>query len=105
MKKLTALLLALALLGCASAQASAALTPKPLNPKAMDANPYMAPGESNVHNDSYNSDVTDAVQPIGIDAEVSTAYERLNRYAAPEFFMTHMAIPSPRCWAVWRSAT
>lgn len=86
MKKLTALLLALALLGCASAQASAALTPKPLNPKAMDVNPYMAPGESNVHNDSYNSDVTDAVLPIGIDAEVSTAYERLNRYAAPAVF-------------------
>ncbi len=86
MKKISALILTLALLLCGAANASEALTPKPLPPKAMDVNPYMSPGESNVHNDSYNSDVTDAVLPIGIDAEVTAAIEKLNPNAAPAIF-------------------
>lgn len=76
----------LALQNCSIVQASDAIVPKPLPSKVIDINPYMSPSESNVHNDSYNSDVTDAVLPIGIDAEVNTAVETLNPYAAPAIF-------------------
>ena len=86
MKKLSALILAAAMLMSGVAHASEALTPQPLPQKSIDVNPYMSPGESNVHNDSYNSDVTDAVLPIGIDGEVNTSIEKLNTYAAPAIF-------------------
>ena len=86
MKKLSALILAAAMLMSGAAHASEALTPQPLPQKSIDVNPYMSPGESNVHNDSYNSDVTDAVLPIGIDGEVNTSIEKLNTYAAPAIF-------------------
>lgn len=86
MKKLSALMLAATMLMCGTAQASDAITPQPLPQKSIDVNPYMSPSESNVHNDSYNSDVTDAVLPIGIDAEVNTSIEKLNPYAAPAVF-------------------
>lgn len=51
-----------------------------------EKNPYIADNESNIHNDSYNTDVTDAVLPLGIYPEVNTAYEKVNGIAPPAIF-------------------
>lgn len=67
-------------------QDSQALPVRKLPGKSMEKNPYMADNESNIHNDSYNTDVTDAVLPLGIDPEVNTAYEKVNRNAPPAIF-------------------
>lgn len=67
-------------------QESQALPVKELPRKNMEKNPYMADNESNIHNDSYNTDVTDAVLPLGINPEVNTAYEKVNRNAPPAIF-------------------
>lgn len=65
---------------------SQALPVKELPQKKAEKNPYIADNESNIHNDSYNTDVTDAVLPLGIDPEVNTAYEKVNRNAPPAIF-------------------
>lgn len=46
----------------------------------------MADNESNIHNDSYNTDVTDAVLPLGIYPEVNVAYEKVNGIAPSAIF-------------------
>lgn len=63
-----------------------ALAVKELPQKEIEKNPYMSDNESNIHNDSHNSDVTDAVLPIGIYPEVNTAYEKVNGSAPPAIF-------------------
>lgn len=96
-KRPLVLLLAVALLaGCAAPVASsgsvapppaaAALVPNPLPKNNVAPNPYMAQNESAVHNDSYSSDVTDAVLPLGILPVVSTARETEGAQAPPAIF-------------------
>ena len=63
-----------------------ALAVRKLPRKAAKKNPWTADNESNIHNDSYNSDVTDAVLPLGINPEVNTAYEKVNKNAPPAIF-------------------
>lgn len=63
-----------------------ALSAKKLPQKKAEKNPYIADNESNIHNDSYNTDVTDAILPLGINPEVNTAYEKVNRNAPPAIF-------------------
>lgn len=65
---------------------SAALVPKPLAPNAVEQNPYMAPGDSAVHNDSYSSDVTNVVLPLGINETVTFSLETENPQAPSAAF-------------------
>lgn len=67
-------------------QEGQAVVPKNLPQKKMEKNPYMADNEFNIHNDSYNTDVTDAVLPLGIYPEVNTAYEKENPIAPAALF-------------------
>ncbi|MDO4548750.1 MAG: hypothetical protein Q4D04_11665, partial [Clostridia bacterium] len=67
----------------ARAEAYAALAPNVLSPKNSEINPFVSDSESNIHNDSYNSDVTDAVLPLGIYPEVNMALEREAPNASP----------------------
>ncbi|MBD5558943.1 MAG: hypothetical protein HDQ87_01080 [Clostridia bacterium] len=63
-----------------------ALAVRMLPGKGIERNPYLADSEANIHNDSYNSDVTDAVLPLGIYPQISTAYEKQNVIAPAALF-------------------
>lgn len=65
---------------------SQALVPIPMAVNNVAENPYMADSDNAVHNDSYSSDVTDAVLPLGIGSELSTAIETLNKQAPSAAF-------------------
>ncbi len=60
-----------------------ALVPKPMAPNAVTRNPYMADSDNSVHNDSYSSDVTDAVLPLGIDSFLAASLETQNKVSSP----------------------
>ena len=86
MKKIFAVLLAAMVIfasGCQSqdtgkidySDSSFSLSPKPLAAKSVKQNPYLAKSESNIHNDGYNSDSTDAILPLGIYTEVNSSLE------------------------------
>lgn len=62
------------------------LSPKSLASKDVPDNPYMAKGASIIHNDSYSSDVTDSIMPLGIYPEVNAAQEIEANNAPPCFF-------------------
>lgn len=63
-----------------------AVVPNPLPEKNINQNPYMGSEGSNIHEDSYNTDITDAVLPLGINPEVNTSYEKQNGIAPPALF-------------------
>ena len=63
-----------------------ALAPKPMAVNDIIRNPYMASSECAVHNDSYSSDITDAVLPLGIDSQLSTSFETQNPMAPSAAF-------------------
>lgn len=63
-----------------------ALVPKPMAVNDVTQNPYMASSECAVHNDSYSSDVTDAVLPLGIGSRLSTSLETQNPMAPSAAF-------------------
>ncbi len=65
---------------------SAVLVPSMMAVNAVVQNPYIASGDSSVHNDPYSSDVTDAVMPLGFDSELSTSLETANIQAPPAAF-------------------
>lgn len=81
-----------ALAGCEAADVNpqndvnTALVPKPLAVNAVTQNPYMAASENSVHNDTYSSDVTNAVLPLGIDSELSLSLETQNPQAPSAAF-------------------
>ncbi len=62
------------------------LVPKPLAPNDVTTNPYMANSDNSVHNDTYSSDVTDAVLPLGIGSVLSTSLETQNPQAPSAAF-------------------
>lgn len=97
MKKLLAAVLLLSILlmsGCQTQENSGteknsadfSLAPNPLSAKAIEQNPYMADSESNIHNDCYNSDTTDAILPLGIYSEVNYSLETQSHQAPPAIF-------------------
>ena len=97
MKKIFAVLLAAMVIfasGCQSqdtgkidySDSSFSLSPKPLAAKSVKQNPYLAKSESNIHNDGYNSDSTDAVLPLGIYTEVNSSLETVGIQAPPAIF-------------------
>lgn len=59
---------------------------KSLSSKALDANPYMAVSDTNIHHDCYNTDTTDAILPLGIYPEINVSYETTNANASPAIF-------------------
>lgn len=63
-----------------------ALVPIRISANDVAKNPYMADSDNAVHNDSYSSDVTDAVLPIGIGSQLSTSIETLNKQAPSAAF-------------------
>lgn len=97
MKKVIAVLLAAIVIlaaGCQSQDmektdyndSSFSIAPKPLTTKYIKQNPYLAKSESNIHNDGYNSDSTDAVLPLGICSEVNYSLETEGFQAPPAIF-------------------
>lgn len=74
--------------GCTqqSESTTAALAPQPIAANNVAANPYMAEGESIIHNDVYSSDVTGQIVPLGIYPEITTATETETDKATPCFF-------------------
>ncbi len=69
-----------------SADAWSPLVPKPLLPNAVTQNPYMASSENSVHNDSYSSDVSGAVLPLGINSILNSSIETNNPQAPSAAF-------------------
>lgn len=64
--------------------------------KAVDANPYMASGDTNIHHDGYNTDTTDSVLPVAIYPEINVSYEKVNANASPAIFFDtygHAIVP------------
>lgn len=97
MKKIFAVLLAAMVIMAAGCQSqvkkttdyndsSFSIAPKPLTTKYIKQNPYLAQSESNIHNDGYNSDTTDAVLPLGIRSEVNYSLETEGIQAPPAIF-------------------
>lgn len=75
---------------------SKALPIKALAKKSIDANPYMANSDANIHHDGYNTDTTDEVLPIGIYSEINVSYETTNANASPAVFFDsygHAVVP------------
>lgn len=75
---------------------SAGLSIKALTAKAVDENPYMSNGDTNIHHDCYNTDTTDAVLPIGIYPEINISFEKTNANASPAIFFDsygHAIVP------------
>lgn len=79
-------LFCLALALGASACAQTALEPRPLPANEVAPNPYMALSDNSIHNDIYASDVTDAVAPLGIYAQVTSSVETQNIHAPSAAF-------------------
>ena len=77
---------------------SAGLSIKALTAKAVDENPYMSNGDTNIHHDCYNTDTTDAVLPIGIYPEINVSFEKTNANASPAiFFAWWSCYPRSKC--------
>ena len=75
---------------------SAGLSIKALTAKAVDENPYMSNGDTNIHHDCYNTDTTDAVLPIGIYPEINVSLKKTNANASPAIFFDsygHAIVP------------
>lgn len=68
------------------ANTSSALPVKALATKSLDANPYMATSDVNIHHDCYNTDSTDSILPLGIYPEINVSYETTNANASPAIF-------------------
>ena len=88
-KKMLATIASVCAMACSlpvSAEAASALPIKALAEKAVDANPYMASGDTNIHHDGYNTDTTDSVLPVAIYPEINVSYEKVNANASPAIF-------------------
>jgi hypothetical protein len=62
------------------------LCPKPLPKKNVVQNPFMASSEAAIHNDSYSTDVSNAVFPLGINSNLSEILETENVIAPMAIF-------------------
>ena len=67
-------------------QGEQALVPRRLPLNRVVQNPYMGNVDSIIHNDSYSSDVTSTVVPLGIDTEVSLELDNQGQNATPNAF-------------------
>lgn len=69
-----------------SEEKEGALVPRLMKANNVKHNPYLAQGESIIHNDSYSSDVTAQVVPLGIYPEIVSSAETEADKAIPCFF-------------------
>lgn len=98
-KKMLATIASVCAMACSlpvSAESASALPIKALTEKAVDANPYMASGDTNIHHDGYNTDTTDSVLPVAIYPEINVSYEKVNANASPAIFFDtygHAVVP------------
>ena len=98
-KKMLATIASVCAMACSlpvNAESMSALPIKALTEKAVDANPYMASGDSNIHHDGYNTDTTDSVLPVAIYPEINVSYEKVNANASPAIFFDtygHAVVP------------
>lgn len=98
-KKMLATIASVCAMACSlpvSAESASALPIKALAEKAVDANPYMASGDTNIHHDGYNTDTTDSVLPVAIYPEINVSYEKVNANASPAIFFDtygHAIVP------------
>ena len=98
-KKMLATIASVCAMACSlpvSAESASALPIKALTEKAVDANPYMASGDTNIHHDGYNTDTTDSVLPVAIYPEINVSYEKVNANASPAIFFDtygHAIVP------------
>ena len=98
-KKMLATIASVCAMACSlpvSAESASALPIKALAEKAVDANPYMASGDTNIHHDGYNTDTTDSVLPVAIYPEINVSYEKVNANASPAIFFDtygHAVVP------------
>ena len=65
---------------------STTLVPQKMTPNEVTPNPYMANSDNSVHNDSYSSDVTNAVLPLGINSQLNLSLETQNPQAPSAAF-------------------
>ncbi len=65
---------------------SGALVPKPMAENQVQQNPYLSAEESMIHNDIYNSDVTQKAMPFGIYPEIVESVANDSPTAPPAFF-------------------
>lgn len=94
-RKMPALLCAVFLVtGCSSgnnagetvSDPQSTIIPDRLEQNLVEDNPYMAQGESIIHNDVYSSDVTEQILPVGIYPEITSASETEADKAVPCLF-------------------
>ena len=104
-KKMLATIASVCAMACSlpvSAESASALPIKALTEKAVDANPYMASGDTNIHHDGYNTDTTDSVLPVAIYPEINVSYEKSMRTPHRRFSLIRTDMPSCHCSVVWR---
>ncbi len=65
---------------------SDALVPIIMDKNKVEQNPYLPDAEAMIHNDVYNSDVTNKAVPLGIYTEVSEGISKVSPYSPPAFF-------------------
>lgn len=63
-----------------------ALAPQIMRENQIQQNPYLSAEESMIHNDIYNSDVTEKAMPLGIDTEIVESRTSDSPVAPPAFF-------------------
>ena len=71
-----------------AAKTATGVPPRPLMPNNVDPNPFMG-RESAIHNDSYSSDVSETVAPLGIYPEVGFVASKSGLAPAAVFFDDH----------------
>lgn len=68
------------------AEKSSALLPNVLEGNQVEQNPYLSSEEAMIHNDIYNSDVTNKAMPLGICPEIVESTASDSPIAPPAFF-------------------
>lgn len=87
------------IIACSNGESKPALSQLPiksLSAKQVEKNPYVAKSDANIHHDSYNTDTTDEILPLGIYPEINVSYETTNAAASPAIFFDsygHAVVP------------
>ena len=69
-----------------SSQEKTALIPEIMKKTKVEQNPYLSSEESMIHNDIYNSDVTEKAMPLGIYPEIVESVASDSPISPPTFF-------------------
>lgn len=69
-----------------STELSSALVPEIMQENQIQQNPYLSNAEAMIHNDIYNSDVTNKAMPLGIYSEIVESLATDSPNSPPAFF-------------------